>query len=287
MRKILAVSVGVLVLSGLLTATGCVSKAEYNKALDLNRKAQHELASQRAKTRQLQSDKTTLMGELTQAEADAQKAVETITLLKAARKKLHDDYDTLLALYRESREGPGPPPQGLVLPVQVDKALRDFAEANPGLVEYRAKHGMIKIKSDLTFALGSTQIKADAAEALTKLVEIINDPAVAAFHVYIAGHTDNVPVSRPSTRRSHPNNWYLSVHRAVAVQKLMVIASLAPERIGAMGFGEYHPVAPNKTGKSGKKLGNQANRRVEIWIVPPSRFLTSGEMAAADESDEK
>jgi flagellar motor protein MotB len=38
-----------------------------------------------------------------------------------------------------------------------------------------------------------------------------------------------------------------------------------------MGFGEYHPVAPNKPGKK----GNQANRRVEIWIVPPGSFLTT------------
>jgi chemotaxis protein MotB len=134
---------------------------------------------------------------------------------------------------------------------------------------------MIKIKSDLTFKLGSTTPRAEAVAALSKLVTIINDPVVANHHVYIAGHTDNVPVSRPETKRRHPDNWYLSVHRAVAVKKVMQKAGLAPARIAAMGFGEYHPVAPNKTSSAGKKLGNQLNRRVEIWIVPPDRFLTS------------
>jgi chemotaxis protein MotB len=52
-------------------------------------------------------------------------------------------------------------------------------------------------------------------------------------------------------------------------------AGLDPERIGAMGFGEYHPVEPNKPNKK----GNPKNRRVEIWIIPPDRFLTvSGEV---------
>jgi len=70
------------------------------------------------------------------------------------------------------------------------------------------------------------------------------------------------------------NRRYLSVHRAVAIKKVMEKAGLAAARIGVMGFGEYHPIAPNKS-SGGKNRGNQANRRVEIWIVPPNRFLTS------------
>jgi hypothetical protein len=36
------------------------------------------------------------------------------------------------------------------------------------------------------------------------------------------------------------------------------------ERMGAIGFGKYRPVAPNAAGNR----GNTLNRRVEIWIVP-------------------
>ena len=70
------------------------------------------------------------------------------------------------------------------------------------------------------------------------------------------------------------------MHRAIAVQGVLSKAGLTPARIGAMGFGEYHPVAPNAPGKKGNRL----NRRVEIWIVPPDRFLTeSGTEEAAPE----
>ena len=279
MRSYLTIPVGTLVLAGLLVTGGCVPKAEYDKAMDLNRKAQEQIEAQSAKIRGLEVDKTSLAGEIAQAHARVKKAGDDVALLEKARTDLQADYDTLMDLYRKTREPTPPPPVGLVLPVEVDKALRAFAKANPDLVEYRSKYGMVKLKSDFTFALGSTTVKAAAGEALTKLVAIINDPAVAEFHIYIAGHTDNVPITRAETRRRHPTNWYLSVHRAVAVQKVMIGAGLAEERIGVMGFGEFHPVAPNKTSSTGKKLGNQANRRVEIWIVPPNRFLTSDESA--------
>ena len=279
MRDYLIIPVGVLVLAGLLVTGGCVPRDKYNKAMDLNRKAQEQIEAQSAKIRGLEGDKTSLVGELVQAQARLKKVGEDVTLLEKARADLQTDYDTLMDLYRKTRESTPPPPVGLVLPVEVDKALRAFAKAHPDLVEYRSKYGMVKLKSDFTFALGSTTVKAAAGEALTKLVAIVNDPAVAKFHIYIAGHTDNVPITRAETRRKHPSNWYLSVHRAVAVQKVMIRAALAEERIGVMGFGEFHPVAPNKTSSTGKKLGNQANRRVEIWIVPPNRFLTSDESA--------
>lgn len=279
MRSYLTIPVGVLVLAGLLVTGGCVPKAEYEKVMDLNRKRGDLIEAQSAKIRGLEVDKTSLAGEIAQAQARLKKAGEDVTLLERNRADLQADYDTLMDLYRKVQEPKAPPPVEFVLPVEVDKALRAFAKANPDLVEYRSKYGMVKLKSDFTFALGSTTVKAGASEALTKLVAIVNDPAVAKFHIYIAGHTDNVPITRAVTRRKHPSNWYLSVHRAVAVQKVMIRAGLAEERIGVMGFGEFHPVAPNKTSSTGKKLGNQANRRVEIWIVPPNRFLTSDESA--------
>ncbi len=57
---------------------------------------------------------------------------------------------------------------------------------------------------------------------------------------------------------------------ATALRETHEEVGLAPERIAAMGFGEHHPVAPNKPNKKGNRL----NRRVEIWIVPSGKFLT-------------
>lgn len=157
-----------------------------------------------------------------------------------------------------------------LLPQELDAALKEFAEANPDLVTFDSKNGMVKLKSDLTFDPGSTTVKPSASQALDKLSRILNSAQAKTFCVYIAGHTDDMPIAKEGTRRRHPDNWYLSVHRAVGVEKALVKGGVYPSRLAVMGFGEYHPVAPNKAGKR----GNELNRRVELWIVPQGTFLT-------------
>ena len=289
MKNNLVISVCMLLLVGMLAAGGCVPKADLDKALDLNRKCRDKLQEEMAKAQQLQADKQAIQDQLTVAEAQARKAEGDLATMTSARDDLQAKFDELYAKFKGIKD-PGAPPVGnlLMLPVQIDKALKAFADANPDLVEYDPRLGMVKIKSDLTFELGSTTAKASAVEALTKLVTIINDPVIAKYHVYIAGHTDNVPVTRAATKKRHPDNWYLSVHRAVSIKKVMQKAGLTSARIGVMGFGEYHPVAPNKVSSTtGKKLGNRLNRRVEIWIVPPKRFLTNTTSSDAGAVDEK
>ncbi len=156
------------------------------------------------------------------------------------------------------------------LPTGLDMALKEFAAANPDIVTFDSQNGMVKLKSDLTFDPGSTTVNPKASEALNKLGRILDSPQAKSFCIYIAGHTDDMPIAKEGTRRRHPDNWYLSVHRAVGVEKAMVKAGIAPSRMCVMGFGEYHPIAPNKAGHR----GNVLNRRVELWIVPQGTFLT-------------
>ena len=289
MKNNLVIPVCMLLLVGMLTAGGCVPKADLDKALDLNRKCRDRLQEEMAKTQQLQTEKQAIHDQLAVAEAQARKAEGDVATMKAARDDLQAKFDELYAKFKGiDTKRPALPEGNFVLPTRVNKALRAFAEANPDLVEYDPRLGMVKIKSDLTFELGSTTANAAAVAALTKLVTIINDPVIAKYHVYIAGHTDNVPIAKAATKKRHPDNWYLSVHRAVSIKKVMQKAGLTSERIGVMGFGEYHPVAPNKV-SGGKNRGNVLNRRVEIWIVPPDRFLTSSTSspAAAGTVDEK
>ena len=137
-------------------------------------------------------------------------------------------------------------------------------------MEYLPKYGMIKLKADLTFDKGSAKVKPEAVEALKKLAKIVNSDAAKHFGVYVAGHTDDIPLVKPETIRAHGSNWGLSLHRAGAVVKVLAMAGVSQRRLCAMGFSKYHPIAPNKPGHK----GNPLNRRVEIWIVPPDRFLT-------------
>ncbi len=193
--------------------------------------------------------------QIQELQSDNQRKMDALT-------KLKDMYDALV----NAPKAPLPVPSR-VLPGKVDAALTAFASKNPGMVEYNSEIGMVKFKSDFTFGLGSATPNVAAVTAMGKLVEVLNTEEAAGFSVYVAGHTDDVPVVR--TRAMHPNNWYLSVHRAVGVTKALEAAGLDSSRICAMGFGEWHPVEPNKPGKK----GSAKNRRVELWIVPKGAFI--------------
>ncbi len=54
---------------------------------------------------------------------------------------------------------------------------------------------MVRFKSDLTFDLGSTEVKPRAKEALGKFASILNMPEIAQQEIQVVGHTDDVPDS--------------------------------------------------------------------------------------------
>jgi chemotaxis protein MotB len=153
---------------------------------------------------------------------------------------------------------------GAALPVELTTQLEDFAKQRPDLVTYDANRGVVKFKSDLLFELGSDKVAPSAVEAVKALCQILNTPEGKKFDIIVAGHTDDIPIATAETRAKHPTNWYLSVHRAIAVLMVMQNNNVAPTRLSARGFGEYRPIAENLPGKK----GNPQNRRVEIYIVP-------------------
>jgi len=281
MRTCLAISSLATILSGMLFTGGCVSKQEYDDVLAANRRAQLQLEQLQDAYRKLQMENQALGNSLKDLQGANQKLAGDADLQRNQNKDLQAAFDALNQRYQALIAGTKPIelPEGPLLPPTLDKALRDFAAAHPELLTYLPKYGMIKLNADLTFEKGSddlSTLSAQAKEALKKFVEIINSDAAAKFNVYIAGHTDDIPIAKPETKRRHPTNWYLSVHRAVSVLKELGRDGLTDSRMGAMGFGEYHPVAPNAPGNK----GNVANRRVEIWIVSPERFLTvTGDMS--------
>ena len=75
--------------------------------------------------------------------------------------------------------------------------------------------------------------------------------------VQVEGFTDNVPIQT----LAFPSNWELSASRAASVVHLFMKYGVRPERMTAVGYGEYRPVADNKT-----SAGRKKNRRVVIVI---------------------
>ncbi|MCK4658394.1 MAG: OmpA family protein [Phycisphaerae bacterium] len=148
------------------------------------------------------------------------------------------------------------------LPPALDSALKQFAAQYPQDVEYNESTGAIKWKSDVLFALGSDVVKETATASLSRFGEILNSTAADDFEVIVVGHTDDRPIARESTRKAHPTNWHLSVHRAIAVAKIILNGAYDASRVGVMGYGQYRPIVSNDSEENRAR-----NRRVQIYLV--------------------
>jgi len=81
--------------------------------------------------------------------------------------------------------------------------------------------------------------------------------------ISIQGYTDNVPIAKKFKGR-YKSNWELSSARAHTVlHYVMTKHDVKPNRLSAVGFGEFHPIADNKT-----ENGRMKNRRVVIAVGP-------------------
>lgn len=87
-------------------------------------------------------------------------------------------------------------------------------------------------------------------------------------NVDVAGYTDDQQI----TGGPYANNWALSAARSsTVVERLTTIDGVDPERVVAIGYGQYHPVVPNTSAAA-----EAENRRVNIVV---SRQTTPGSSA--------
>jgi len=153
---------------------------------------------------------------------------------------------------------------GQVLPAALTNVLEQFASQYPELVDFDSAKGIVKFKSDVTFASGSAEVTPNAKQAVTRFAQILNSPEARGYELMVVGHTDNTRVVSASTiKAGHLDNWYLSAHRAIAVGTEMQRDGVGAERMTMAGCGEQRPVASNATTQ-----GKQQNRRVEVLILP-------------------
>jgi len=246
-----------------MTTAGCVSRDEYlrekfgrRKAVERAEALERDLADERARANALQAEREDLLRQLDQAKALAETLKSENARLDAFAKDLQAKMDDMLA------KGIGDVKVVEVkLPPELDKALKEFAARYPDAVEYDPLRGAVRWKSDLTFALGSDEVRDTAKASLQAFAEIVNSAAAQPFEIVIVGHTDDVRIG-PGTAKKHPTNWHLSVHRAVAVLFVLNGSGVDYKRMAAMGYGEFRPRVANPP-----RGGAEANRRVEIYLV--------------------
>lgn len=254
MRRIASFSTIALFAAASLVSTGCVQQDRYDQLLQAKRTTEEQLVrteeerdAARASLDEALNDRARLQTAYKTLEGQYGELTGTVGDMEAANRQ---------RLIEIQRLQIGP------LPADVESALADLAASYPDVLAFDAKRGMMRFASDFTFDLSSANLRPEAAETVRHLAEILNSPNAKNLEVRIVGHTDDVPIGKPSTRELHPTNVHLSVHRSISVRSALVSASVEPVRIQVAGYGEHRPVVENRPG------GTPENRRVEVFLTP-------------------
>lgn len=112
----------------------------------------------------------------------------------------------------------------------------------------------ISLNETVVFESGGVEPIDEALVIIEKIARIMSGRDNA---ILVEGHTDNIPI-RSSV---FPSNWELSAARAASVVRYLSLEGVDPQQLGAVGFGQFKPIARNDTSK-----GRLKNRRVVILI---------------------
>lgn len=254
-----------------LAAAGCVSQEDYT-ALKMDR---DNLAEQLADaSAEAEGNKQLAEGykdQIARIASGEQAGDARLANYQDQIAKLESERDELMAQYQAMLERIG---TGPALPEVLTNELTAFATANKDLLDFDPERGIVKFKSDVTFASGDAELTADAKGVIGKFAQILNGPVAKNYELRIAGHTDNVPVSSGLTRsKGHKDNWYLSSHRAISVAQSLMSQGIDKTRIGVAGYADQRPITANTDA-----AGRQQNRRVEVLILPTT--VTAAQPAA-------
>jgi len=252
--------VGVLACVMTLLIAGCECGQSLEDCKAQNRIQQQRIADLEGELAMCNTDLQQKMQEMEGLTGNSKADIEAKNALIAALEADLEKKKALIAKMQTQLMQTGAP-----LPPEMNILLQEFAKTSD-MIDFDESTGMLKFKSDLLFDLGSDTVRPTAADAIKTLAGIMSSPEAKQFDIVVVGHTDDAPIKRAQTLKSHPTNWHLSVHRAISVENLLAKNGIAPERMAVTGYGEYRPIAPNKPNKG----GNEANRRVEIFIVPAS-----------------
>ena len=116
---------------------------------------------------------------------------------------------------------------------------------------------VLRLSDGFLFESGTDDLEERARRVIARLAAELREKPL---DIRIEGHTDDRPIRTDRFR----SNWDLSTARATAVVARLAAEGIAPERLSAAGYGEFHPVAPNTTDE-----GRKQNRRVDLVVSMP------------------
>ncbi|MCM8812163.1 MAG: OmpA family protein [Candidatus Omnitrophica bacterium] len=218
-----------------------------------------------ARERELESQVDQLAGRIAEAERSRTLLASHVDKLQDELNRLQDerarDIERLMREQQMARERGQESDEMLEAQRRLAESLRqELGDARAKLA--MTERGLVlTFLDEIFFDSGKAQIKPEGQETLRKVAAVLKE-TVPDSPVAVEGHTDNVPIKYSGWK----SNWELSAARALAVvHHFTEQEQLPPERLRAVGFGEYQPVASNDDDE-----GRRLNRRVEVVILPSS-----------------
>ncbi|HUT66812.1 MAG TPA: OmpA family protein [Spirochaetota bacterium] len=219
---------------------GCVSTQKYNDLEMKNKKTEQGLDSLERANEQQKNKIVDLESEIEKADmeiADLRKMSDELRVMSEKEvETLKRTYDSL------------------------EKNLKD--EISQGKIQIEQTKGKLtmKVAEELFFDTGKAEIKPDGKSVLLRIGNILKK--IPEKNIRIEGHTDNVQIVS-TLRLKYPTNWELGSARATTVVRfLQDEVGIDPLRLSAVSYGEYRPVATNRT-----ERGRAKNRRIEIILI--------------------
>nr|WP_241634323.1 OmpA family protein [Fusobacterium gastrosuis] len=145
---------------------------------------------------------------------------------------------------------------GLTWGAYLDKqeaALKDSLKDTPVQVAREGENLNINLPGGVTFATDSASIASSFYSSLNEIAKVLVQ--YPESKILVNGYTDSTG--------GDAHNQALSERRAESVANYLVAQGVSSSRIIATGYGKLDPIATNTT-----EAGKQANRRVEVKIVP-------------------
>lgn len=113
----------------------------------------------------------------------------------------------------------------------------------------------IELSDSILFPSGGVETSQQAQIIFTEIASILKS---YKNPIQVEGFTDNVPIKNSR----YPTNWELSSARATEIVKFLAAKGVEPERLAAVGYGEFQPLASNDT-----EAGRAQNRRVAVMVA--------------------
>lgn len=239
MSRLLALVFAVALLSG------CVSLAKYRA---LEETASAEQTKLQGEIATLQSQKENLGKEKERVEAEIAALKDRLAQMEKQAAEISVQKDAEINRLKGTYE-------------DLVKDLKDEIEKGEIKVTQIQNKLSVNLVEKVLFDSGQAEVKVQGKDVLKKVGKILK--GVQDKEIRIEGYTDDVPIGG-ALRQRFPTNWELSTQRATNVLRfLQEDTGVDGARLSAVGYGQFRPIADNKTPE-----GRSENRRIEIVLIP-------------------